>query len=170
MTEQYCAQVTLHTAANITQYCVLKNYALPGVNLKSFMAAMGIQQDQFAAWNPTVKADGSGYKSGYEYCVMVQHFRQPGIISTCNQFVKVNTMELPCQDIETKFGLNHARFVAWNPAVLNTCRGMVAGYDYCVSIPNYRPVYTTTSSISVTSPDTTIYSAPTFTPFSRTAG
>ncbi|KAH6724400.1 hypothetical protein BKA61DRAFT_687587 [Leptodontidium sp. MPI-SDFR-AT-0119] len=88
MTEQYCAQVTLHTAANITQYCVLKNYALPGVNLKSFMAAMGIQQDQFAAWNPTVKADGSGYKSGYEYCVMVQHFRQPGIISTCNQFVK----------------------------------------------------------------------------------
>lgn len=109
MTEQYCAQVTLHTAANITQYCVLKNYALPGVNLKSFMAAMGIQQDQFAAWNPTVKADGSGYKSGmalgafssrfestdiflgYEYCVMVQHFRQPGIISTCNQFVKVNS-------------------------------------------------------------------------------
>lgn len=109
MTEQYCAQVTLHTAANITQYCVLKNYALPGVNLMSFMASLGIQQDQFAAWNPTVKADGSGFKSGmalatffsrfvfpnifpgYEYCVMVQHFRQPGIISTCNQFVKANS-------------------------------------------------------------------------------
>ncbi len=63
-TEEYCVQQSLHTAANITEYCVLKNYALPGVNIKSFMASLGIQLDQFAAWNPTVKADGSGYKTG----------------------------------------------------------------------------------------------------------
>jgi hypothetical protein len=27
----------------------------------------------------------------------------------------------PCQIIETKFGISHARFVAWNPAVQNNC-------------------------------------------------
>ncbi len=31
-------------------------------------------------------------------------------------------MEEPCQIIETKYGLTHGRFVAWNPAVLDSCK------------------------------------------------
>ncbi|KAI1742124.1 hypothetical protein F4680DRAFT_446198 [Xylaria scruposa] len=53
--------------------------------------------------------------------------------------------DLPCQIIETPYGLSHARFVAWNPAVLNNCTGMYPGYDYCVSIPHYKPTYTSTT-------------------------
>jgi hypothetical protein len=64
--EQYCAQRTLHKAANITEYCILRNYAVPGTTLKGFMAGLGIQLDQFFAWNPTVNSDGSGYKTGME--------------------------------------------------------------------------------------------------------
>jgi hypothetical protein len=48
----------------------------------------------------------------------------------------------PCDIIETKFGLQHARFVAWNPSVNVNCTNLRYGYGYCVSIPNYKPTYT----------------------------
>ena len=31
--------------------------------------------------------------------------------------------------------------------MLDNCTGLYMGYDYCVSIPNYRPIYTTTTAI-----------------------
>ncbi|KAI0400687.1 hypothetical protein F4802DRAFT_583672 [Xylaria palmicola] len=75
---------------------------------------------------------------------------------------------MPCQTFESKFGLQHARFVAWNPTVKDDCKsnsysilrggaelgvgngmtnfnvgsGIVKDYDYCVSIPGYKPTNT----------------------------
>jgi hypothetical protein len=58
----------------------------------------------------------------------------------------------PCDIIETKFGLQHARFVAWNPAVNVNCTNLRYGYDYCVSIPNYKPTYTSKIYTYATTP------------------
>lgn len=80
---------------------------------------------------------------GKDYCIAVYKYRQPGQIATCNKWALANTTnckssahhmekqrfnknhhtvyDKPCQIIETKFGLNHNRFVAWNPAVLSNC-------------------------------------------------
>lgn len=77
---------------------------------------------------------------GREYCVMARHFRQPGIVSTCNLFAMANVSNCkkcvpvhllkvltsidladPCGIIETQYGLSHARFVAWNPALGTNC-------------------------------------------------
>jgi hypothetical protein len=51
---------------------------------------------------------------------------------TVSPFPNINTLwreieddigaNKPCEVIETKFGLSHARFVAWNPAVQTNCK------------------------------------------------
>lgn len=147
--EQYCVQYLPLNHTDTTSSCTRQYLAGPDDTCASIMSSYGLQIGQFYAWNPSVGASCETWENGYSYCVEVAHFRQPGIISTCNQFAMANETSwaaLPCQIIETKFGLSHARFVAWNPAVLSNCTGINRFYDYCVSIPNYKPTYSTTTS------------------------
>ncbi|KAI8945349.1 hypothetical protein F4801DRAFT_568522 [Xylaria longipes] len=148
---QYCVQTSSVQAQNITNYCTEYQIPAAGYDCLSFAAQAGIESGQFAQWNPTVGSDCSNFLPGLQYCVAVYHYKQPGITSNCNQFAVANNTnwaDLPCQIIETQYGLSHARFVAWNPAVLSNCTGMYPGYDYCVSIPHYVPTYTTTTPFS----------------------
>ncbi|KAI0857961.1 hypothetical protein F4860DRAFT_487726 [Xylaria cubensis] len=153
---QYCVQISAVPAPNITDYCIEYQIPPPGYDCLSFAAQAGIEPAQFVEWNPAVGSDCSRFLPGLQYCVAVYHYRQPGFTSNCNQFAVANDTnwaDLPCQIIETKYGLSHGRFVAWNPAVLSNCTGMYPGYDYCVSIPHYVPTYTSTTPV-----------APSFTP------
>ncbi len=61
-------------------------------------------------------------------------------------------IDRPCTLMETAYGLSHARFVAWNPAVKQDCSGLYPGYEYCVSIPNFKPTYTTPAPATYTEP------------------
>ncbi|KKP02983.1 LysM domain-containing protein [Trichoderma harzianum] len=143
------------TMTNNTHSCVQKATAPPGYDCIGFTSRHGIDQDQFALWNPEVGSDCAQFKIGTQYCIDVLHYRQPGITSNCNKFVAANNtnwVELPCQIIETEFGISHARFIAWNPAVQDNCTGLYLGYDYCVSIPNYRPTYTSTTPFATALP------------------
>ena len=54
----------------------------------------------------------------------------------------------PCGVMEMKFGLQHPRFVAWNPAVQSNRSGIEYHYDYCVSIPGFQPTFTTFTTTS----------------------
>ncbi|KAI0449631.1 hypothetical protein F5B21DRAFT_509009 [Xylaria acuta] len=150
---KYCAQTTAVQAQDITEYCIQSQIPDPGYDCISFAAQAGIDPEQFVLWNPTVGSDCSNFLPGLQYCVAVYHYQQPGITSNCNQFAVANDtnwVNSPCQIIETKFGLSHARFVAWNPAVLDNCTQIYSGYDYCVSIPHYVPTYTSTTTSSPT--------------------
>ncbi|KAI0141569.1 hypothetical protein GGR57DRAFT_404025 [Xylariaceae sp. FL1272] len=146
---QYCAQITSARAEDVTDACVKFQIPSPGYDCDNFMAQSGIEPSEFVRWNPSVGSDCSKFSPGTEYCVGVYHYKQPGITTNCNLFAVANDTNWahqPCQIIETKFGLSHARFVAWNPAVLTNCTEMYSGYDYCVSIPHYVPTYTTTTT------------------------
>ncbi|KAH8162385.1 hypothetical protein CIB48_g5862, partial [Xylaria polymorpha] len=140
-------------AQNITESCIQYQIPEPGYSCISFAAQAGIDPEQFVLWNPTVGSDCSNFLPGLEYCVAVYHYQQPGITSNCNQFVVANDTNWansPCQIIETEFGLSHARFVAWNPSVLDNCTEIYSGYDYCVSIPHFVPTYSSTTTSSPT--------------------
>ncbi|KAI1108518.1 hypothetical protein F5Y14DRAFT_82245 [Nemania sp. NC0429] len=148
---QYCAQITALEAQDVTDYCTEYQIPAPGHDCFSFAAQVGVDPSQFVLWNPSVGSDCAKFKPGLQYCVSVYHYKQPGITSNCNQFTVANEtdwLDLPCQIIETKYGVSHARFVAWNPSVLNNCTQMYTGYDYCVSIPHYVPTYTSTTSLA----------------------
>ncbi|KAJ3577806.1 hypothetical protein NPX13_g2762 [Xylaria arbuscula] len=150
---KYCAQASTVQAQNITESCIQTQIPEPGYSCLSFVAQAGIDPNQFTLWNPSVGSDCSNFQPGLEYCVAVYHYQQPGITSNCNKFVVANDTNWansPCQIIETKFGLSHARFVAWNPSVLSNCTEIYSGYDYCVSIPNYVPTYSSTTTSSPT--------------------
>ncbi|ETS76429.1 hypothetical protein PFICI_11816 [Pestalotiopsis fici W106-1] len=149
---QYCAQTYAKVSQNIVGACTELDIVPAGYDCAGFASSLGLELDRFKLWNPELDSDCSNFKVGTQYCVAVAHYKQPGIISTCNKFATPNNTNWalnPCQILETEFGLGHARFVAWNPAVLNNCTGLYQGYDYCVSIPNFTPVYTTTTSATV---------------------
>jgi hypothetical protein len=87
---QYCGQLTQQTAPGITSYCTQYAMAPPGWVCQNFTASYGIEQDYFGAWNPSIGSACNNWQTGVQYCVAVQHFRQPGIVSTCNQLVMAN--------------------------------------------------------------------------------
>ncbi|KAH7038274.1 uncharacterized protein B0I36DRAFT_359860 [Microdochium trichocladiopsis] len=150
---QYCAVLGYEVADDPTEYCSKYVLAEAGYSCYDMAALNGVEFEQFALWNPSLGDKCADFKPGLAYCVKVWHYRQPGIVSNCNQLVAANNTEWtsnPCQIIETKFGISHARFVAWNPAVQSDCRGLYLGYDYCVSIPGYKPTYTTPSIAAAT--------------------
>ncbi|KAH8682066.1 hypothetical protein BX600DRAFT_544497 [Xylariales sp. PMI_506] len=146
--EQYCVG-TYITQANATATCVEYELTVPGYDCYTFSNLYGVDYSQFLLWNPEVGDNCENFAMGTEYCVAVYGYKQPGIISTCNLFVTANDtnwIDQPCQIIETEYGISHLRFVAWNPVVQDNCTGLYLGYDYCVSIPNYKPTYTTTAT------------------------
>ncbi|KAH7392283.1 hypothetical protein DE146DRAFT_634435 [Phaeosphaeria sp. MPI-PUGE-AT-0046c] len=110
----YCVQALRLNATTFTPYCSATDVPDYGRKCDEFLALWGLSIENFAAWN-----DGVG--------------------SACENWVLV--LADPCGVIETAYGLQHARFVAWNPAVGQNCTEMEAGYDYCVSIPGFKPKY-----------------------------
>ncbi|KAK4206592.1 hypothetical protein QBC37DRAFT_121183 [Rhypophila decipiens] len=146
---RYCVR-PIEQRVNGTSACIQYELAKPGYTCREFSSSWGLDfKGQFRAWNPSVQDDCTGFRTGKDYCIAVYKYRQPGQIATCNKWVMANTTNFydkPCQIIETKFGMNHNRFVAWNPAVLSNCTQIYPKYEYCVSIPNFTPIYTTVSS------------------------
>ncbi|RYP41942.1 hypothetical protein DL768_010417 [Monosporascus sp. mg162] len=136
---QYCVLLAEEEPPEVTEYCAQYALVESGYDCDYFAASYGVERDQFVLWNPSVGSECENFRNG--------------IVSTCNSFVVANDTEWandPCTQIETKFGLSHARFVAWNPAVKTNCTGLYLGYDYCVSIPGYKPTYTTPALPSAT--------------------
>ncbi|KAK8084055.1 hypothetical protein PG996_002836 [Apiospora saccharicola] len=146
---QYCAQTYSRVSPGIVGACVQREAAPAGYDCHKFTAVRGLEPEQFVLWNPDVGSGCEKFRVGTSYCVAVHHYAQPGITSNCNKLAMANETDWvrnPCQIIETQFGISHARFVAWNPAVQTNCSGLYSGYDYCVSIPGYKPTYTTPSA------------------------
>ncbi|KAH6679021.1 hypothetical protein B0J14DRAFT_649409 [Halenospora varia] len=134
-------------AQDSTSYWLQWDTAPPGYTCNNFTITRGIHPDRFVEWNPSVGTGCANWKTGYSYCIAVYHFKQPGIVSTCNQYTlahDTDSVRSPCLIVETQYGLTHGRFVAWNPAVGVNCTGIERNYDYCVSIPGFKPVFSTT--------------------------
>ena len=82
---------------------------------------------------------------------------QEGITDTCTGYYKAVSGD-DCSKIVAKFGtFDFADFLAWNPAVGETCSGLWLGYYYCVATPDQPtgtspggPSPTTTSGPSPT--------------------
>ncbi|KAH7081116.1 hypothetical protein BKA63DRAFT_201695 [Paraphoma chrysanthemicola] len=144
--QTYCVQRSIKNGSDtITPYCNLQDTALYNMRCDQFLAAWAIDVHRLDDLNPGVGKACENWKYGHNYCVSAPHFKPAGYASNCNKFaVADNTDQLvdPCAVMETQYGLSHARFVAWNPSVFQNCTGIVYGYDYCVSIPNYKPTYT----------------------------
>ncbi|KAK8091449.1 hypothetical protein PG997_001810 [Apiospora hydei] len=112
---QYCVQSYARFSQGMTDSCVQTETAPPGYDCYKFTADWGVDSDQFAVWNPDVGPGCQNFTVGKQYCISVLHFQQPGIAPNCNQFAAANETDwvnLPCQIIETKFGLSHARTTA----------------------------------------------------------
>ncbi|KAH6608260.1 LysM domain-containing protein [Trichoderma cornu-damae] len=132
-----------------------------------FASLWGITVKDFIAWNPSVGADCSGIQVGQQYCVernygipvpssttsggstgptgTVPSPVQDGIIKTCTGYYKAVTGD-DCSKIVAKFGtFTFADFLAWNPAVGETCGGLWLDYYYCVATPE-KPTGTKSSS------------------------
>ncbi|KZL74226.1 LysM domain-containing protein [Colletotrichum tofieldiae] len=88
-----------------------------------------------------------------------------GSPSNCNKWYVISDGD-NCSAVETKFGITHAQFIAWNPAVSNDClTNFWLGQAYCVSLGTAAPTTTTTtsSSASTSLPGATTPPGPTFT-------
>lgn len=128
-----------------------------------------IQHKQFIQWNPDVSDDCTkNFWLGNSYCVGVSKTppptttsstktndpptpapspTQPGTTTKCNRWHVVVDRD-DCAVVEKNYGIAHADFIRWNPAVSSDCKtNFWKGYAYCVSIdPNASEIKTTTSS------------------------
>ncbi|KAK3360716.1 hypothetical protein B0T25DRAFT_447803 [Lasiosphaeria hispida] len=180
---RYCVRDNFQQV-NATSACIQYEMARPGMTCQSFAGRYGLDfKGQFRAWNPMVQEDCTGFQTGMFLLSLCLTYRQPGQVAACNKWVianNTNWFDKPCQIIETKFGMNHNRFVAWNPAVLSNCKSpsknlslnqqltfpltpgteIYPRYEYCVSIPNFIPTYTTISSTAAPTATTTTRSTP----------
>ncbi|KAK1830153.1 hypothetical protein QBC39DRAFT_309685 [Podospora conica] len=132
--------------------------------------AAGITHAQFLAWNPAVNEDCTlNFWATYAYCVGTTApsptstispttTRTPvpsppgptftGTPSNCNDWHTVQPGDT-CATIEVFYGISHAEFLSWNPAVSSNCDvNFWLGSSYCVGVG-------TTSSASTSSPMTT---------------
>ena len=61
---------------------------------------------------------------------------QPGTTSSCNKWYTVKSGD-SCFAVEQTFGITHAQFIAWNPAVSDDCLTNFWPNDaYCVGVDN----------------------------------
>lgn len=57
-----------------------------------------------------------------------------GSPASCNKWYVIAQGD-NCGTVETKFGISHAQFIAWNPAVSNDClTNFWLGQAYCVGL------------------------------------
>ncbi len=115
---------------------------MDGDTCASVEAAFGITHAQFLQWNPAVNQDCSvNFWLNYDYCVGVSAGSDPGaaatmsgIPCTCNMYYTVVDHDT-CPTVEAKFGISHAQFLQWNPAVSQDCsQNFWVGEAYCVGV------------------------------------
>lgn len=121
----------------------------------------GITLAQFLAWNPAVSSDcTANFWGGYAYCVgvgarvsasvsasvpsttkkVVPTETEPpgptmaGSPANCNNWYLVARGDT-CGKVESKFGISHDQFLAWNPAISSDCSANFwLGEAYCVGV------------------------------------
>ncbi|KAH7304438.1 hypothetical protein B0I35DRAFT_484484 [Stachybotrys elegans] len=140
--EQYCAQRDLASSAKMAKACIRTAVAETGPRsfCDGFVNWYGLPKQVFVDWNSGVETDCSSFRSGQTYCTGVYKFRPSNTISTCTRFHVITDNDMktdPCGTVEAKYGLQHARFVAWNPTVQSNCSGIRVGYEYCVGTPQF---------------------------------
>ncbi|KAK1758814.1 LysM domain-containing protein [Echria macrotheca] len=144
-------------------------------------AKFGITHSQFIGWNPAVSNDcitnfwlGQAYCVG-AYCVGLGPLVSAtpttsaapgestppgptftGSPSNCNKWYLVVSGD-DCSKVEASFGLTHAQFLAWNPAISSDCQtNFWPGQAYCVGVGAVVSTSSTSrSSSSTSSPSTT---------------
>lgn len=87
---QYCVQLVQNTADNITSACVGWDTAPAGYDCIDFVSLFGLDLAEFIAWNLGVGDNCTNFTTGTSYCTSVAHYRQAGIVSTCNLYVMPN--------------------------------------------------------------------------------
>ncbi|KAK1756635.1 carbohydrate-binding module family 50 protein [Echria macrotheca] len=138
--KQYCVLPTIVTPSDTTANCSVFAAAEPSWTCQSYGAIYNITEAAIIAWNPSVGKECKDFRLGTTYCAAVDHFTSPDTISTCSFWATAgSSTPQVCSDIEAKYKLDHRRFVAWNPSILNDCSGAVRGYDYCVGTPSFHP-------------------------------
>lgn len=75
---QYCVQTYASVSPGIVDTCVQTTISSSGYDCNKFMADYGIEQSQFALWNPDVGSNCENFKVGVQYCIATHHFKQPG--------------------------------------------------------------------------------------------
>ncbi|WYZ42085.1 hypothetical protein EsH8_V_000980 [Colletotrichum jinshuiense] len=162
-----------------------------GDNCGTVEAKFGITHTQFIAWNPAVSNDClTNFWLGQAYCVGLGTAASttttttttsssastslPGATtppgptftgspSNCNRWYLIVDGD-NCGTVEAKFGITHAQFIAWNPAVSDDCvTNFWLGQAYCVGL---GPLVTSTTSLSSTSSSSSITVITATTPYS----
>jgi LysM repeat protein len=169
------------TASN----CNLWYDVVSGDSCTTVEQKFGITHTQFISWNPAVSSDCSAnFWIGNSYCVGVgagvssttttrtasglpapDKPTQTGTASNCNLWYDVVSGD-SCTTVEQKFGITHAQFIAWNPAISSDCSvNFWIGNSYCVgtgkvasTVSTSTTSLTSQSSISIITPSGT-YSA-----------
>ncbi|KAL8366130.1 hypothetical protein RB595_004753 [Gaeumannomyces hyphopodioides] len=137
--EQYCARRDEDkSAAGRTGACIALEGAETGARgtCAGFVEWHGLSMSAFLQWNPGLGSQCENFRAGTSYCVKVRGFRPADTIATCTRWHPTEAGNT-CSVIEQRYGLSHARFVAWNPSVLSDCSGINIGYEYCVGTPQF---------------------------------
>ncbi|KAI0954351.1 hypothetical protein AcV7_007610 [Taiwanofungus camphoratus] len=133
-----------------TQYYTV----VSGDNCGSVDAKFNITLAQFLAWNTGVDSSCDNLELGYQYCVAGPPLSTtttatptssspaasptaPGVISGCTEYYTVVSGDY-CSEIETKFNITSAEFLAWNTDLNSDCSNLEAGYEYCVAGPSTK--------------------------------
>jgi LysM repeat protein len=73
-----------------------------------------------------------------------------GSPANCNKWYVIASGDT-CGSVEAKFGITHAQFISWNPAVSNDCvTNFWLGQAYCVGLGQSAPSTTTTTTSTTT--------------------
>jgi len=125
----------------------------------------GISLGDFYSWNPAVGEDCRSLIVGYHVCVGIIGSPPPptttkpgngittptptqsGMASNCNKFYRVQSGD-QCGLIASENGVDLQNFYAWNPAVGDDCRTLIADYYVCVGVIGGIPPTTSTTTTS----------------------
>ncbi|KAK4441912.1 carbohydrate-binding module family 50 protein [Podospora aff. communis PSN243] len=141
-TQQYCVQPVARKESSITSNCSMTALAESRMSTcRDLTGLYNITTNALAAWNPSVGGGAcDGYRVGMKYCVAVSNFKSPDTISNCAYWATADRADPSlCAAFESRYKLEHARFIAWNPSLLSDCTGAVRGYMLCVGTPTVHP-------------------------------
>jgi LysM repeat protein len=86
-----------------------------------------------------------------------------GSPANCNKWYVIASGDT-CGSVEAKFGITHAQFISWNPAVSNDCvTNFWLGQAYCVGLGQSAPSTTTTKTTTTRAAGSPTPPGPTFT-------
>ncbi|KAK4465898.1 LysM domain-containing protein [Cladorrhinum samala] len=145
-----------------------------GDNCNTVETKFGIAHADFIAWNPAVPNDClANFWLGQAYCVGVRLWEPTppgptftGSPSNCNRWYQIASGDT-CTTVVAKFGITHAEFTAWNPAVSSDCTANFwLGQSYCVGTGVVTVVSTLSSSTTPSLSSTTSRTATSLPPYS----